>query len=579
MKLHESSPNGSPPTYEVSFVHDAKIPVRDGIRLSADLFLPRDGGTYPTIVLHTPYESNSDRHLKWGVWWARRGYAAVVQDCRGLYQSEGIFHAYLDDGPDTFDTLDWIANQPWSNGKVGTWGRSYGGLYQWLLAPLGNKHLTCMAPHVFPEDYFDECHYVGGAFQLALSALAAVIWVTNYATINNSADVFFTRRYSRHLPLIDLDVEAIGRKIPFYREWLEHQTDDEYWKALSMIGKYGDVSVPIFQQAGWYDPYAGSQLKMWRGMTDGGKTELARANQRILIGPWGHNPPESSQFGDIDFGPDAFVNLLGPELRWFDHWLKGIDTGLLDEPPIQLFVMGDNVWRSEREWPLTRAKPTPYFLHSDGRANSLEGDGRLDPDPPDGETPDHFDYDPNDPVPSIGGNSSIGHWAGAAADPVISGPIDQRPIERRGDVLVYTSRALELDLEVTGPIDLVLYAASSARDTDFVVKLIDVFPDGRAINLSDGIIRARYRKSREHTDLLEPGEVAEYRIRMCVTSNVFKQGHRIRLDITSSNFPRFSRNLNTGDDVATGTRMQVAHQTVLHSSRYPSHVVLPVVPR
>ncbi|HLZ10019.1 MAG TPA: CocE/NonD family hydrolase, partial [Chloroflexota bacterium] len=285
--LRNPTLENSQPIYDFRFVHAAPIPVRDSARLAANLYLPRVAAKLPTILLRTPYESGADRFLKWGAWWARRGYAAVVQDCRGCYRSEGTFRAYLDEGADTFDTLEWIASQPWSNGKIGTWGRSYGGLYQWLVAPLGSPHLTCMAPHVFPENYFDDCHYPGGAFQLALSALAAIIWETNYATVTNSAELFFNRRYTRHLPLIDLDVEAIGRKVPFYREWLDHQTDDEFWSALSMRGKYGNVAVPIFQQAAWYDPYAGAQLRLWQGMVDSGKTELARTNQRIIIGPWG----------------------------------------------------------------------------------------------------------------------------------------------------------------------------------------------------------------------------------------------------------------------------------------------------
>lgn len=576
--LHESSRLSSPPVYDIRFIHDQKIPTRDGARLSADLFLPRANGPFPTIFFHTPYESNSERHLRWGAWWAKRGFAAVAQDCRGCYQSEGTFYAYRDDGPDSDDSLTWIANQPWCDGKIGTWGRSYGALYQWLLAPLGNPRLTCMAPHVFPEDYFGDYHYAGGAFQLALCALAAIIWTTNYATVQNSAEVFFNRRYARHLPLIDLDREAIGREIPYYRDWLAHPTDDEYWQRFSTRGKYDRIAVPIFQQAGWYDPYADSQLRMWRSMVAEGQTALARQNQKIIVGPWGHNPPEGSRFGDADFGPASDVSLFDAELRWFDLWLKGIDTGLRDEPPIEIFVMGANVWRSENEWPLARTTFTPLYLHSHGRANSRNGDGTLDWDPPGAEPPDRFDYDPEIPVPSIGGNSSIGHWAGAAEDPVISGPIDQRPIERREDVLVYTSHPLENDLEVTGPLEVVLYAASSARDTDFVVKLVDVSPDGYARNLSDGIIRARYRGGYDRAELLEPGEPTEYRLKLAATSNVFKKGHRIRLDVTSSNFPRFSRNLNTGEDVATGTRLQVARQTVLHASRYPSQVILPVIP-
>jgi putative CocE/NonD family hydrolase len=251
----------------------------------------------------------------------------------------------------------------------------------------------------------------------------------------------------------------------------------------------------------------------------------------------------------------------------------------MDEPPIRLFVMGDNAWRFEHEWPLARTVFTPWYLHSEGRANSLFGNGTLSPEPPAAEPADRFEYDPNRPVPSVGGNNSTQDWSRTAEEPIVPGPVDQRLIERRDDVLVYTSAPLEQELEVTGPLEMVLYAASSALDTDFTVKLIDVFPDGYAMNISEGIIRARYRNDDSRPELLEPGEVAEYRIRLYPTSNVFKPGHRLRVDVSSSSFPRFSRNLNTGEPVATGTTILVARQTVLHATEYPSRIVLPVIPR
>jgi putative CocE/NonD family hydrolase len=314
-------------------------------------------------------------------------------------------------------------------------------------------------------------------------------------------------------------------------------------------------------------------------MRERGGTELARNNQKVMIGPWGHSVPTSSRMGELDFGPDAYVQMMEYEDRWYRHWLKGEDTGFLDEPPISLFIMGENVWRGEHEWPLQRTVFTDCFLHSGGNANSLYGDGTLSFEAPSEEPEDRFDYDPENPVWTFGGVNSLDSLSYKAKEPLLTGPYDQRALERRDDVLCYTTAPLEEDLEVTGPLEVILYAASSARDTDFTAKLIDVHPDGRAFNLSEGILRARYRNSRTREELLTPGEVEEYRIQLAPTSNLFKKGHAIRLDISSSNFPRFNRNLNTGEDIATGTRMEIAHQTILHRTDYPSRIVLPVIPR
>jgi putative CocE/NonD family hydrolase len=568
----------SQPVYDVRFIHDLKVPTRDGITLSADLFLPRAKGPFPTLLHRTPYESNEARWIKWGIWWAKRGYAAVSQDCRGRYQSEGTFNAYFDDGDDGRDTVKWLAEQPWCNGKIGTWGRSYGALTQWRLAPNADPHLTCMAPHAIGDCYFDDYHYVGGAFQLALSVLAMVVFAANTELLLHEGGAIFNRKLFRHLPLIDIDQEVLGHKVPFWRDWLEHPTYDDFWHALSPRHTYGQIDVPIFQQGGWYDPYAGGIFRMWNGMVQGGKTADARKNQKVLMGPWTHSEPTSSELGDIDFGPPAQVIFPEIELPWFDYWLKGLETGIMDEPPIKLFVMGANQWRFEHEWPLARTQFTPYYLHSGGRANSIYGDGVLSPEPPASEPPDRFDYDPTNPVPTVGGVHSLGFMVQNFPDPVLVGPVDQRPIERRDDVLVYTTPELEQDVEVTGPLELVLYAASSARDTDFTVSLVDVFPTGFAIPVAEGIIRGRFRHGFEQMDLLQPNEPDKFRIRMYPTSNLFKKGHRIRVHISSSNFPHFSRNLNTGEDVATGMGTRIAQQTILHTSQYPSHIMLPIIP-
>ena len=561
------------------FLIDQKVPMRDGVNLSVDVVLPKGPGPFPVVLLRNPYESDSQKSLDRGVWWAEHGYAWVSGDCRGRYESEGEFYPYHPDGPDGHDTLNWIAKQSWSDGKIGTAGSSYGGLFQWQLAPLGSPHLKAMAPHVICDDYFSNYHYVGGAFQLGLSLLAAITFNTN-TPVPGYGPIFDNGRTLRHLPLIDLDLETIGKKIPWYRDWITHPTYDEYWKEIDTSLQYSKIDAPVFIRCGWFDAYPDGTFRMWQGMTQHGKTEKARRSQKVLMGPWSHAEPDGTRLGDLDFGPDSYIQIIEEEKRWFDYWLKGIDNGVMDEPPIKIFVMGANEWRYESEWPLARTRFTPYYLHSGGRGNSLAGDGKLSPESPGEEEPDHYDYDPERPVPSIGGNLSTSSWAWSreGEEPIIAGPMDQRVIERRDDVLVYTSDELSEDLEVTGPLEVVLYAASSARDTDFTARLVDVYPEGHSPVMAEGIIRARYRKGFTQAELLEPGKVEEYRIQLYPTSNVFKAGHRMRVDISSSNFPRFSRNLNTGEDVATGTRMEVAHQTVLHTSQYPSHIVLPIIP-
>lgn len=569
----------SQPNHDVRFLYDLKVPLRDGIHLSADLFLPKGGGRFPTLFLRTPYESLLQMHIEWAIWWAKRGYAVVIQDCRGRFESEGVFYAYRDDGPDGHDSLTWIAEQPWCNGRIGTSGRSYGGLFQWQLAPYRSPHLTAMAPQVIMGDYFRDYHRVGGAVQWLLTIGAAITFSTNVAFIQQgAAHLFGNQHFYRHLPLITADEVAIGRPIPFYRDWLEHEFYDDYWRALNTEEKLDQIAVPVYQQAAWYDPYAEAMLRMWTGLRERAFSPRARQNQKIYVIPWTHHLPEGSRLGDLDFGPQGAVDLKQEDLRWFDYWLKGIDTGIMAEPPLRLFVMGANRWRNEQEWPLARTLWTSYYLHSNGKANTLYGDGVLSPALPTNEPADKYSYDPNDPVPTLGGNNSTWTWMKFARDQVYPGPLDQRPIERRDDVLVYTSAPLEAPLEVTGPLTVTLYAASSARDTDFTAKLVDVYPDGRAIHLAEGIMRARHRHSMERAELLEPGEVTEYQIQLAPTSNVFGKGHCLRVEISSSNFPRFDRNLNTGEPIATGTRMQIAQQTVLHTQMYPSHILLPIIP-
>jgi putative CocE/NonD family hydrolase len=554
----------SVPLREVRLLHDRRVPMQDGITLSADVYLPVGAQGLPTIVQWTPYESTRERFVAWGAWFAQRGYAAVVVDVRGRYESEGRFVAWERDGRDAHDTLTWAAAEQWSNGRIGTWGRSYGGLVQWQLAHLGHPNLACIAPQVIHDDYFWDGYWTGGAFQLALTLGAAALWTSAISLVTgpSGGDLMLNDRVLSHLPLVELDEVAIGRRVGYWRLWWEHQRNDEYWQQFRHRPER--VDVPIFQQGGWFDPYSGSHLRSFAAIGQ-------RLPNRVLIGPWSHEEEVETFRGDIDLSP-ALTVVRDHELAFYDRYLRDEANGWDERPPAELYVLGADAWRGEREWPLPGTAFTPFHLRAGGA---------LSPDGPRPDEPaDRYVYDPADPVPTVGGVNSVLTMTQGAQTPIRPGPLDQRVLEARDDVLVYTSEPLERDLTVIGPVETVLYAASSARDTDFVVRLCDVYPDGRSIFLTEGIIRARYRLSveGESTELLEPGEPAEYRIRCYPVANVFRRGHRIRLDVTSSSFPRFSRNLNTGEDVGTGTRTEVARQAVLHTPGHASHVVLPVVP-
>jgi uncharacterized protein len=537
--------------------------MRDGITLSADVYLPLSDGPFPTICQWTPYESTRERFIAWGVWFAQRGYAAVVCDVRGRYEAEGQFTAWKHDGQDAHDTLTWAVAETWCNGRIGTWGRSYGALVQWQLAHVGHPNLRCIAPQVIHDDYFWDGYFTGGAFQLALTLGAAAVWTSALSLVTgpSAGDLLLNERVLGHLPLVELDEVAIGRRIPYWREWWEHQVNDEYWQQFRH--RPDRVTVPIFQQGGWFDPYSGSHLRTFAAIGD-------RVPNRVLVGPWSHEEEVETFRGDVDLSAGVTV-VREHELAFYDRYLKEEGNDWEERPPLELFVLGANEWRGEREWPLARTQFTDWYLRSGGRLEPEEP--RVD------EDADRYEYDPNDPVSTVGGVHSLLTLTQGAETPVHPGPLDQRALERRDDVVSYTSDVLERDVDVVGPVEVVLYAASSVRDTDFVVRLCDVHPDGRSIFITEGILRARYRNSRDgdSTELLEPGEVAEYRLRCYPTANVFRRGHRLRLDVTSSSFPRCSRNLNTGEDVGTGTRVAVARQAVLHTDRYPSHVKLPVV--
>ena len=553
--------------YSVEMQLDVKTPMRDGVDLSADIYLPRTRGPFPTVLMRTPYSNNSDAMIEKGRRLANNGYVCVVQDCRGRWDSGGEYYPFRFEDVDGYDTQEWIGGQAWSNGKIGMAGGSYVGLVQWRSAPHRSPFLTCLAPRVICCDFFSGLVYPGGALQL--SVLMTWGMRTNSHTAQSVEYHNWTEAF-RALPLIEA-AERAGRNLHFWKDWVQHPVYDEYWDGMNDEKRWGEIAAPAFNMGGWFDLYAQHTFVNFNGLRHHGRTSEAQQS-KLIVGPWPHALSTSPRTGDIDFGEGSMVDLEAEELRWFDYWLKGIDNGIVDEPPLRLFIMGVNQWRDEYEWPLARTDWQKWYLHSNGTANTVIGDGALSPQSPEHEPADHFVYDPRYPVPTRGGNNCCSPHL------VPWGPYDQRCLEMRSDVLCYTSPPMEADLEVTGPIKVVLYAATDGSDTDWTAKLVDVSPTGYAMNLCDGIIRARYRESLSEPTLLQPGHVYEYEIDLAVTGNVFRKGHCLRVEVSSSNFPRFDRNPNTGHPFGIDTEMRPARQTVYHTREYPSHILLPVIP-
>jgi putative CocE/NonD family hydrolase len=534
------------------------IPMRDGVRLSANVFLPADRARVPAIVERTPYGKGLDITSLYQAF-VDRGYAVVAQDVRGRYESEGVFEPLEQEPNDGDDTLNWIARQPWSDGKIGMIGGSYRGIVQWKAALLGNPHLKAIFPIVSGwDDYRDRFYSEGGAMKLG----PRLEWMAENLKVPGYQPVFGT--YVLHLPLRTSDVAATGRPSRMFQEALNHPAFDSFWRAISVRERIRTIRTPVFAVGGWYDNFVESDLEAYSTL------HKASGLNRVIVGPWPHSM--SYKFQDVDFGPDSQIPVRALQLAWFDHWLMGKDEPLLSGPPLRIFVMGSDKWREESEWPPPEARPHAFYLESGGRANTLQGDGALMDKPVERSARDRFVFDPRDPAPTRGGavccNPRVLPW----------GPMDQRPVERRKDVLVYTTRPLESDLETIGPVQVILYAATSAKDTDFTAKLVDVFPDGNARNLTDGILRLRYRGGLDKTQLAKPGEVYKISIDAGVTANVFLKGHRIRVEISSSNFPRFDRNPNTGGRIADETKPVAATQTVYHDHGHPSQLVLLVMP-
>jgi putative CocE/NonD family hydrolase len=537
--------------YSVLAYLNVRVPMRDGVELSTQVYLPATGGPFPVLLSRTPYDSsNRGDDLEW----PGRGFACVRQDVRGKFRSDGEWYPWMNEKADGEDTLAWIAAQPWCNGSIAMYGGSYVSATQTAAAISGHPALKCFTPCLMGTDFY-EANYRGGAFRLGWQTR----WTLAPKLVSDQDEI------RNHLPLEDTDVFSGGEVIPFWRDVLGHPLRDGFWEESSVSRHFDMVQAPAFIRTGWFDHFVGDVFDLFNGLRSCGGNETVRRFTRILVGPWAHSINVTT-LDEVDFGEHGrLADLYEQEIAFLKHFV-GLESDYDPAtPPIRIYVMGADVWRDEYEWPLARTKWTDLFLSSGGQANTAGGDGRLG-DSAEGPE-DRFRYDPANPVPTVGG----------AWDFSNVGLRDQSVIEAREDVLVYASEELAEDIEVTGPVTVRLFASSSARDTDFTAKLVDLRADGKPMSVTDGIVRARYRKACSE-ELLEPGRVCEFTIECNPTSYVFKKGHRIRLEISSSNFPAFARNLNTGNDIATDREMLVADQVIYHSPEYPSRLILPVIP-
>lgn len=563
--------------------------MRDGVVLRADVYRPAGKGRRPALLQRTPYSKNPGAADSQFHRLARAGFVVVVQDTRGRYMSDGVAVPH-DEGADGYDTVEWVASLPYVDGRVGMFGGSYSATVQLLAAPLRPPHLVALFPSASYASRYDMV-FQGGAFYLG----DGLSWSLGQAKdvrrrmlepqANRDGELGLSpeerkqlqSEWYRHLPLNTIEALQLRRYSPGYFDLLQHPSYDTFWTTFDVAAKHPQFEVPAYHLTGWYDSLLNGTLANFSGLRANAGTERARRNQRLIVGPWTHARPttNTTKIGDVEFGADAGFDSEGLIVRWFRHWMPSDDRTrtetVADWPgaPVRLFLMGENRWRDEQEWPLRRAQPTRFYLHSTRGANGLAGDGQLSQAAPARGAPpsDTFTYDPEKPVPTglFGAYSRM--------------PVDRREIQQRPDVLVYTSDPLTAPLEVTGSITAVLYISTTAKDTDFTAAVSDVQPDGTARALTDGILRARYRKSRTTPELLVPGTRYEVRIDVGATGNVFLPGHRIRLEVSSSNFPRYDRNPNTGAPFATDATTVTARQTVFHAPDAASHLILPVIPR
>jgi len=546
------------------------VPTRDGTKLAADVYLPTNSGKHPVLFQLTPYNKQGQNST--AKYYTSRGYAVVVADSRGIYASEGTWTPYVNDGQDGYDIQQWIGQQTWSNGKIGMFGCSYPGFTQLLSAPYRSEYLKAILPECAQSDNFSAIWSTDGLYQIAL----APAWGLSQEGVatNKERPRVNWGQLVWHLPLKTLP-ERVGISSDFVSDSIEHYSYSDFWKRMSIRELYHEMDVPAFHTVGWYDDLTAETIRNFVNMRKSSRSEHSRKWQKLLIGPWDHGVKPRRYYGDLDLGSEMErFNVQEMRDRWFDYHLKGEQNGLDKEAPIKIFVMGANKWRDEWDWPLERAMDTRFYFHSDGFANTLFGNGRLTLTPPSDQKPDQYRYDPNHPVMTYGGHGCCPYVQLAI------GPFDQRATQLRNDVLVYTTETLTEDVEVTGQPEANLAVSSDVLDTDFFVTLSDVYPDGRSIVITEGSIRGRFRDSLTEPKKMTPGEIMNLKIPLWGTSNVFKKGHKIRVHITSSNFPRYARNLNSGKPPGEETvdDITIATQNIYHDEKNMSWITLPLVP-
>lgn len=570
------------PESELVIERGVPVPMRDGTILRADVYRPAAGGRFPVLVERVAYELGA-RVGAYGPYYAQRGYAVVGQNVRGAFASDGELVPFRDDGSGThqdgYDTVEWAAAQPWSDGNVGMLDGSYSSFTQYLVAPTRPPHLRALSPREGGGDLYRDWVFRDGANQLyftrSWTLQTCLAWLSHPPTAEMAvgAREHLQRAVSEgldpllaHLPLNECPPLADLALARWYFDHLSHPDDGPYWQALGMATRYAEVDVPMLHVAGWFDFFLGGTLRAFQGLQTQARTEAARRAQRLVIGPWVHGPAAAAQTqaGDVDFGPEASFDIHAQRLRWYDFWLKGVANGALDGPPVRAFLMGANRWLELDTWPPDGVTYRPLFLRrgAEAPAGTLNSGGLSFESPDAAEAADRFTYDPRNPVPSLIVYPQLG-------------PTDHRPVEDR--MLTYTSAVLESDLAIAGPVTATVYAASSAPDTDWVVRLCDVWPDGRSISVCDGILRARYRESLIQPTLLTPDTVYQFNVDLWSTAQLFKAGHRLRVHVTSSDFPRYDRNLNTGGPFGAESHSTVAVNTVFHDAGRASHLSLPVI--
>jgi putative CocE/NonD family hydrolase len=566
---------------------DVPMKMRDGVVLRADVYRPDDSEKRPAIVVRTPYNKllggNSD-YLS-AVHAAFAGYAFIVQDIRGRFASDGDWMPGMPEGRDGYDTIETVAAEPWCDGNVGMFGGSYLGRNQWQAAIENPPHLKAIAPSIIGAGPLSDSRVSGPIdFESSISWFVAMAVEMIERMRRQGKDVararemldrarFNLNEVYNYLPLNEIPHFQFEGLSEAFRVRMTDALPPDIKSEEDLYWPFEKVKVPCFLTGGWYDIFVGGLFTSFLKMREKGGSEIAREGQYILCGPWAHGSNLLAHVGGLHFGPtgsSVATFTMERHITFYDKYLRGIE-GERRNSPVRYFVMGLNRWRNAETWPLPETEWQRFFLHSKGRANTAAGDGLLNRDAPISEPADIFVYDPRFPVPTMGGRL-------LDAGSLVPGPFEQTPVERRSDVLCYTTPELQEDIEVTGPLTLHIFASTSAKDTDFVAKLIDVYPDGSAYNIAEGWIRARYRRSILQPELVEPGQVYEYTINLANTSIVFKQGHRIRVDVTSSNFPRIDRNMNTGNPFGEDATGVPAVQTIYHSPDYQSYIDLPVIP-